>query len=303
MRVAPLVLLVCFAAGCDSSDSPPPPPAPLTPTVPIDAGNALDVAQAAVRAAFDIQRVAFIGATFLLTDPPEPPATPATSPLTLSTTIPGPEGGEAVFSWEDRDLGGFYNTGDVITLSLDAYGADGLVLDGGMVIDNIVSFGELPNPIGTWIANADLYLLSLSVQVGAATQVLNLTLPFRLERRVIVQLFDCVLPENITWGPIELQKGNRMSRYDSEEEVSYIFDGDVFSTPLDGVLHFETDGVLGGFPFFPDPILGVMRVDGLAPSVMEVEFGFFVLEIRVDEDGDDEFETSIMSSMMELLPM
>jgi hypothetical protein len=223
--------------------------------------------------------------------------------VSLSTTIPGPEGGEAVFSWEDRDLGGFYNTGDVVSISLDSYGADGLVLDGGMVIDNIVSFGELPNPIGTWIANADLYLLSLSVQIGAQTTVLNLTLPFRLERRVIVQLFDCVLPENVTMGPIELQQGNRMSRYDSDEEVSYIFDGEVFSETLDGVLHYETDGVLGGFPFFPDPILGVMRVDGAVPSVMEIEFGFFVLEIRVDEDGDEEFETTIMSNMAELLPM
>lgn len=305
MRIAFASLCVLFAAGCDSGSSTTP-QVEIPATVKITAENALDAAQACVRAAFDIQRVAYVGIGFLLTPTPEPPELPASPnpavlPAQLSVTVSGPFGGSALFTWSDEDGNERYSTGDGFTITFDAYGDQGVILDGAMVLRNPMLEGLVPSE-GTWVATADLEMIGLAVTVGVETWTLNTTLPVRLENRQIVQLFELVLPADLQFGPSELKQGNRMERYESAETVTLIFDGAAYVPALDGVLKFETSGVLTGFPFFPNPTDGLMVVRGSEGSLLEIQPLFFQLEIRVDENGDEEFEATLSSSWQELLP-
>lgn len=293
------VLAACDSGGNGGSST----TVELAATVKITVDNALDVAQAAVRAAFDIQRVAYVGAGFLLMPPPEPPEPPTgnTQPATLTVPVNGPLGGTASFSWTDADGDEKYSTGDGFTITFDEYGDDGVILSGSIVLRDAMLDGLVPSE-GTWIVLADLELLGLAVTVGAETWTLNTRLPIRLENRQIVQLFELTLPRDVEFGPYVLKGGNRMDRYESSETVTTIFDGAVFVEALDGLLRFETSNLLTGFPFFPDPTDGLLTVYGSEGSLLEIQPLFFQLEIRVDENGDEQFEATLTSSWQDLLP-
>ena len=305
MRYAFLSLAAVFAAACNNGGSSASPTiVRVEPTVQVTAMNAVDAAQACVRAALDIQRVGYVAAKFLRTPIPEPPmmAGLGADPAVITVTLDGPAGGTAEFSWSDHDGDLEYTSGDEYTITLDDYGDQGVTLRGAMLIRDTRFLGVVPSP-GTWIATANIELLSLHVLVGTGDYTLNTTLPIRLENRQdFVELFDLVLPEDLVLGDNRVLQNNRMSRYENNEMVTLVFDGAVHSTVLDGVLTFATSTVFAGFPFFANPTDGLFTVHGTGGSSMEIQPMFFQLELRVDEDGDGEFEDTQSSSWMALLP-
>ncbi len=303
MRIVPLTVFALACAGCSDSSDAPETEVFLQPDIAITVDNANDVAAAAIRAALDLERVVAIGTNFLLTPPPEPTVTPPVgAPAILSVTLNGPEGGTAEFSWEDVLVDGIYSSTDVFTIVLDDYGAEGLVLNGAMVIDSTEVQGTIATGLATWLARAELNLLGVRVGIGSQVWAINTTVPIRFERRQFVQLLDARTIEDVAYGPYEIKRNSTMSRFATEETLTYFHNGAVFSNDLDGLVRYDSPGPLGAFPFFPEPSSGILFVRGFRDSVIELEFGFFTLEVRVDEDGDGEFEQTTSTSLFAFLP-
>ena len=262
-----------------------------------------------------LERIAFTGASFLQVPPPEVEVPkgeePEPLPETVTISLGGPQSGMALFSWQDVNPDDIYSSGDVFTISLDGYGSEDFIYDGTMQLDNVEIQGLLGTG-GVSVATADLSLLSLRVQVGSDSFTLNTTLPVRLERRVVTQLFDLYLLEDLVLADQELKAGNRVSRYSGFDELNYIFEGAVFSPALDGLIRFATPSVLttevssgGGLASSTDPSEGMFEIFGADGSMIQTELGSTVtiipgnippvvtvttFTIRVDEDGDEEFE-------------
>lgn len=321
MRLQLLTVSLLFVASCSNGSNEPAvvaPPAIVDADVVITVDNAMTAAQAGVRGSFDFLRLGYIGASFLQTNTPEPPATggePGNGGATgsavigavLSTEVPGPDGGSAVFAWEDLDDSGSYSSGDIFTIDFEEYESDGLRLNGVMVIDDLRLQGILPGD-NAFIVDATLNLIGLSVTLGAQESSLTLELPFRLENRLLVELFELQLFEPHYFGSFEVREGTRMIRHETDETVRYSVAGAVFSPELDGLVQFYTPKSLIGNPFTSDPTEGKLIIRGAGASMIEVEPsclapGFcFSLDLRVDEDGDEEFEDTIVSSWGALLP-
>jgi len=302
--------------GCNRGSNPTPPPAPpalATADLAITVDNAIDVARAGVRGCLDLLRISYIGARFLQTTFPEPttgqgePTVPTPQGPIRSIDVFGPDNGVATFTWNDVDGNDTYTSNDDFTVNFDAYGDQGMTFNGIMTIDNMVLQGILPGD-GTYIVDADLNLLGLTVTIGAIDQTFDTTLPFHLENRIIVELFDLVLLEEETIGEFEVQRGSQLSRYTTDETLRYVATGGVHSASLEGIVLFSTPTGLRGSPFLTDPIEGTLVVHGAANSSLELEpFCLFPgvclsLDVRVDADGDAMFEDTQSTSWSALLP-
>lgn len=323
MRTYSLLTLSLLLVSCNSGGNTTAtftPPALATADLAITADNAIDVAQAGVRGSLDLVRLSYIGAQFLQTTFPEPPGEPiapvalgtvtlgtVTLGTVLSTEVFGPENGVATFTWDDVDEDETYSSGDVFTMNFDDYGDQGMTLNGTMTIDNIALQGLLPGD-GTYIVDANLNLLGLTINIGTLEQTFDTTLPFHMENRIIVELFDLTLLEPQVLGQFEVREGTRLSRMTTDETLRYVLDGAVHSVALEGLVRFSTPLGLSGSPFLNDPIEGYLLIRGAAGSSLELEpFCAFPgvcvsLDVRVDEDGDAEYENTQSTSWQALLP-
>jgi hypothetical protein len=85
-------------------------------------------------------------------------------------------------------------------------------------------------------------------------------------------------------------------------------DGAVNSAELGGTVRFSTPTGLRGSPFSREPTEGTLLVSGANGSALEIEPvclfpGVCIsLDLHLDEDGDEEFETTLTSSWQSLLP-
>lgn len=315
MKRTLLTISTAFAlAACSSGssgDDTPTPPAFVQSEVLLTSDNALVAAKAGVRSSFDIIRLTYIGADFLQTPIPEPEPEPEPQPVVLGSTltqdIPGPEGGNAAFTWDDVDGSGTYTSGDEYTINFVSYGDEGMVLDGVMTITEVQLQGLLPGN-GTFLLNANLNMLGLTVTNGATQQTFSQTFPFYVDNRILVEIFDLFLFEPVTIDAFEVQKNTRLIRYETSETIRYEFDGAVFSPELEGTVRFDTPTYMASSAFLSDPTDGTLRVRGAFRSSVEIEPnclfpGFCIgLDVRVDADGDEEFEETLSTSWAGLLP-
>ena len=308
-------LLLCSCnQGNSTGSSQLTPPALAQPDIAIDGDNAILVAQAGVRGGMDLMRLSYIGAHFLQTSFPQPgepdptaPQPPIVTGTVKSIEVYGPEEGVATFTWDDVNEDEKYSSGDLFTINFQDYGAQGLLLNGIMTIDNVQLLGLLPGD-GTYVVDATLNLLGLTLRIGALTQTFNTELPFHMENRIIVEIFDLILFDSQVIGALEIQPGTRLMRFTTDNDVRYSLDGVVHSAQLEGELRFTTPTGLRGSPFLNEPTEGTMLIRGRNGSALEIEPFCFLpgicisLDVRVDEDGDKEFETQLSSSWQSLLP-
>lgn len=325
MRTILITILILLATSCSGSGSSGSaavaPPAFVSADVVITPDNALAAAQAGIRGCFDLIRLSYIGAHFLQTSIMAPagsiPGEPVEPPILggrRSLNVDGPQGGSATFSWDDLDAEGTYTSGDLFTISFDNYGDEGMVLQGVMTIDNVDLQGLLPGD-GTYLLDADLNFIGLIVRHGASEQVFTTTLPFHMENRLIVEIFDLFLFEAEVVDAHEVQANTRLIRYETDEKIRFQFEGAVHSIELEGTVRFATPTFMVGSTFQVDPSLltldpteGTLIVSGANRSSIEIEPtclipGLFCsLDIRVDEDGDEEYEQTLSSSWAGLLP-
>ncbi|MCB9877881.1 MAG: hypothetical protein H6835_09795 [Planctomycetes bacterium] len=298
-----LLLPVLALAACNSgSSAPAPAQLQLKPTVSLGSDNAIDASRACIRSAFDIERVTYVGVSMLnVPRPVDEPAGVGLGAALISREIFDQFGASATLTWDDRDGNDKYTTGDVFTIDFNGYTDQGVLLDGTMQISGLTIAGPLPS-LGVWVANGTLELLNVTLTIGSQQWPITSKIPFHYENRQVVELFEVELPEDVQLGPYTVQAGSSFARYERLDSVAHSYSGAVFAADLDGMLTYESESFLGGFPFFADPTTGKFFVYGTQRSRLELEPGFFTLDIRVDVDGDGAFEDEIPTSFFALVP-
>lgn len=304
VRFTTLVSLGLLSA-CGGGGGSTPPPAP---TVAITADNAIAVAAAVYNANFDLVQVARVAGSFFDL---EPPADPPPGP-TIAQTIPGPEGGEAQFLWQDFDGNRFVSSGDVLTLNLTAYADAGITLDGSVVFDDIALQGAIVRRVGegtqtgiSWILDARMQLLDVTLTKAGVETTLDGELPFYRERRPTVDLLAVEIAAEFQVGASRLQVGNSIGRNVSQiVPLSWLeAEGALDAPDLGGRLLFTTPEVLTGFPVLPDPTGGRLVIRGAGRSTVTIApIDISNLELLVDADGDGEDETTLSIEWSQLQP-
>jgi len=315
-------LLVALACSCGSggSSSAPPASAPAAPSAPVvtvavTAANGVDFAAVAVRGVFDLVNLTYIAASFLRRPVPEDPNAPASS-VTVSAEVEGPDGGTAVYTLDDLDQDGEFSTGDVVTIDFNGYADGDLTLDGVVFLEDLHAQGRITQGGGTFLADATLRLLNLEYQLGAGTFALSAELPFRLENREILEIYDLVLFEPVTVGTLELEAGSRWLRYAGDAGLVLDVEGAAYSPALDGVAGFETSTFANLNELTGELSSGALRATGTEGSFVELvpevpspaNFNCFFFgigcgfEVRIEEDGEEGFESTQLVQPTSLLP-
>ena len=316
-RTAAVCLLALFLPACSSGGdaAPPPPPVTFAPNVAVTSTNAVDFATVGMRGTFDLPNLVYIGAHILrLPVPQAPSAAGGASPVGLSAEVAGPNGGVAVYTWDDFNGDGVYSTGDVITIDFNAYGDGDLTLDGVTIIEDLSTAGAVTQGGGSFILDATLRFLNVDYQLGAGTFTLNADIPFRIENREELEIFEVVLFEDLFVGTSELKQNSSWRRYETGDELSYDSLGFAYSPQLDGVVRFETNSVVYLNTFTQNPVDGFIAVRGTAGTFVEVQsqggigctFPGFPLpcqfDVRVEEDGEEGFEATQVVPASGFLP-
>lgn len=304
MRALPSSSFALFlvAAACSSNGNRT--PALLTPGARIDATNAVDVASAAYRTAFEPLRAARIAASFFDVEPPTPPPTPPATPPTgaLTRTLPGPEGGSALFTWHDRDQNGRYSSGDGFTIVFADYGADGRVLRGAAVFTDVRTIGQVPGGFH-WTVSAQLELIGLQTTANGVTTSLDGSFRLRREQRATVRLLDLENLAELPFGVRRVRAGSTASRNDYllDFSMGLFADGSFVDPLLGGLLTYQTEVPMTGIQVLPDPGTGALRVEGASGSALWLlPTDWFSAEIHLDADGDGVVERVIPVAYEEL---
>jgi hypothetical protein len=305
-RLAPLLTAAIALAACSGRSSSPP-AATFEPRAIVDATNAEAAARTGFRAAFDVLAVARIAAIHLSAPPPPPPT--SGSPSLRSQTLFGPEGGELLLTWDDRDASGGYTTGDVFTMSFEGYGELGLVLDGLAVFENLAI--QADPVLGVyWSIRGDLRFFNLDVgsSLGTDPERLNGTLHLDRESRAFTTLTGIRMVDDFVWRGSRILAGSTM-RHDDYRNLAcaWFADGVVDAPELGGELAFATKYPLTGYSFFALPFLGpahgvfeVFAASGAVVQVVPVD-DFASLTVEFDVEGDDEPAITIATTWFEFL--
>lgn len=312
-----LFALACSCGSGGSSSAVPAPAAPSAPavTVAVTAANGVDFAAVAVRGVFDLVNLTYVCASFLRRPVPEDPNAHA-APVTLSAEVEGPDGGTAVYTLDDLDQDGEFSTGDVVTIDFNGYADGDLTLDGVVLIQDLHAQGRITQGGGTFLADATLRLLNLEYQLGTGTFALSAELPFRLENREILEIFDLVLFERVAVGALELEAGSRWLRYAGDAGLVLDVQGTAYSPALDGFAGFETSTFANLNELTAELSSGALRAIGTEGSFVEVvpevpspaNFNCFFFgigcgfEVRIEEDGEEGFESTQLVQPTSLLP-
>jgi len=302
--------LPLFAVACRNGSAS---PAPLTPGVQITSANAQEIAVLALGAAFGLAEVGEVGTGVLALQLPGPIArvdlrrmigrrvdelllAPAVLPASVSSTLPGPGGGQVIHTWEDRDGDERVSTGDAFVSAFTDY-VDGQVeLSGVVTVDQVVVAGTPPS--GTsWSIGGRMTLVNLEVGNGDDTTTVVGSLRFVREQRPTVILTKLELDRGLAVGGMSLQPGNVIG-YD-EFPIDYAFSmtsrGAVEVAGIDGLLLYETTAPFTGITLFDYPWAGELQVRGAGSSLITIRMTDYtsMLEIEVDADGDGEIDETI----------
>lgn len=296
--VFPTILRPCLltgfallAAAC-SSDRTASPPA-LSADVRISSDNAVQVGSAVYGTSVVPLRLARLLCGFLVDiDPPEEGA-PAGL---LVREVSGPEGGSALFGWDDRDGNGEYGSGDTFVFTCRSYQDVGLQLNGTAALENVESIGDPSNGLN-WLLEADLRCAGLEVAVGSGSSIFDGVLRVRWEQRATLFLLTIQVVEDFVCSGRILLPGSELVRiewpFDSDYRMDYILRGATEDAQLGGIVTFATGPRLTGVYILPNPFGGLMEVVGGGGSGLRMvpASDFSTLSLEVDEDGDGETDS------------
>jgi hypothetical protein len=295
MILRPLLLPLLACAACDGGDSATPP----TPSVAITADNALAVAGAAWHAAFDPVQVARIAALFLEIEPPAPPDPPelpgGSAAAIVVQEIEGPEGGVAIFTWDDRDADLTYSSGDRFAIGFAEYGAGGLVLTGSAAFGDVAIDGDLLDG-QSWKLDATFVLTGLRLVDGEWTTTLTGEFDCTREKRATVYTLALLPLDRPQLGPRTLTPTTTIARNDYvlDFTMGLFADGALEDPTLGGTVLLTTEAPLTGLQVLRGPSAGLLTVQGTNGSTVSLQaIDFFNLELLVDEDGDGEIDVTI----------
>ena len=104
------------------------------------------------------------------------------------------------------------------------------------------------------------------------------------------------------------QRGTRLQRFTTDETLRYSPEGAVHSAELEGLLRFSTPLGLRGSPLLNGPTEALMQIRGSGGRTMTIEPSCLFpgvcrsLDLRIDADGDEDFEESLSSNWQASLP-
>lgn len=282
--------MVAFAAACSNGGSSPAPT--LTADVRLDADNATSAAAAVYRTSLLPLRVARVLGGFFAVEPEE-----GAGNGLVARELQGPEGGTAIFTWDDRDGDGTYSTGDAFAVACDHYVEFGLDLTGSATFEDCRIVGEVVAGLN-WTIDATLRLAGIEVVTGNITEQLEGSFVFAREKRQTVNLLslDPAGRGELVAGARTLLPGYSLVRNDyvTDFRMGLFVDGAIDDPTLGGRLTFTTEQPLLGLGALPDPSSGELVVHGGGgTSVTLVPLDFFTLELQVDEDGDGEVDVVV----------
>lgn len=282
--------MVAFAAACSNGGSSPAPT--LTADVRLDADNATSAAAAVYRTSLLPLRVARVLGGFFAVEPEE-----GAGNGLVARELQGPEGGTAIFTWDDRDGDGTYSTGDAFAVACDHYVEFGLDLTGSATFEDCRIVGEVVAGLN-WTIDATLRLAGIEVVTGNITEQLEGSFVFAREKRQTVNLLslDPAGGGELAAGARTLLPGYSLVRNDyvTDFRMGLFVDGAIDDPTLGGRLTFTTEQPLLGLGALPDPSSGELVVHGGGgTSVTLVPLDFFTLELQVDEDGDGEVDVVV----------
>jgi hypothetical protein len=291
------VTLAAFGAACSNGSK------ATVPTVSADvrlsADNATTAAAAVYRTSLLPLRVARVLAGFLSIEPEE-----GAGGGLVARDVQGPDGGTAIFTWDDRDGDGAYSTGDAFGLACDHYLEFGLDLTGNASFEGCRIVGEVVGGLN-WTIDATLRLAGMEVVTGNITEQLEGSFVFAREKRQTVNLLslDPAGGGALTAGARTLLPGYSLVRNDyvTDFRMGLFVAGAIDDATLGGRLTFATEQPLLGLGALPDPSSGELLVrGGGGTSVTLVPLDFFTLELQVDDDGDGEVDQVLQAEWASL---
>jgi len=291
------VVLTVLGAACSNGSSGSAPT--LSADVRLSADNATTAAAAVYRTSLLPLRVARVLAGFLSIEQ----QVDAGGGL-VARKIQGPEGGTAIFTWDDRDGDGSYSTGDAFAVACDHYVEFGLDLTGNASFDGCRIVGEVVVGLN-WTIDATLRLDGIEVLTGNITEQLEGSFVFARERRQTVNLLSLEPAGNgeLVAGSRTLLPGYSLVRNDyvTDFRMGLFVAGSIDDATLGGRLTFSTEQPLLGLGALPDPSSGELVVQGGGgTSVTMVPLDFFTLELQVDDDGDGEVDEVLQTEWASL---
>lgn len=305
LALFPVSFLTLGCSGGGGGDA-----APVTPGVQITTENAQQVAKRAIQAAFGLADVGNIGSGLVVV--PQPMDTPSGSLMSMvqqqvgsvlagetllaaagsaSQTLAGPEGGQVIHTWEDRDGDEQLSDGDTFVSAFTDYGARGLVLNGVVLVDEVTVTGTPPTS-QQWGVAGRMTFVNLDVAAGGDPTTLAGSLRFRRENRVTTEVLDLDLDRGFRVGDAVLQPGNTIGYNTYPIEYAFLLAarGAVQVDGIDGLITYETTQPFTGLTLFTYPWAGELEVRGAGKSTIVVRMtdytSMFVIEIDVDGDGE-----------------
>lgn len=298
-RSVPLavVTLAAFGAACSNGSRAPAPT--LTADVRLDADNATSAAAAVYRTSLLPLRVARVLGGFFAVEPED-----GAGGGLVAREVQGPEGGTAIFTWDDRDGDLGYSSGDVFAIACDHYVEGGLELTGNAEFGDVRIVGDVLTDLN-WTLDATLRLAGLEVLAGSVSEPLAGTFVFAREKRQTVHLLslDPLGDGELSAGARTLLPGYSLTRNDYvlDFRMGLFVAGAIDDATLGGRLTFATEQPLMGLQALPDPSSGELVVrGGGGTSVTLVPIDFFNLELHVDDDGDGEVDEVVAAEWASL---
>lgn len=308
--LAVAVPLLLLAAACSRGSSS---AVVATPGAQITAENAEQVALLAIEAAFGFTPIGAVGSGLLAVAPPAAPAplqlgnvvarrvdellfAPAVLAGAVSQTLAGPDGGQVILTWEDRDGDQKVSTGDTFVSAFTAWRDGELELSGVLTVDGTVVAGTPPSS-QYWSIAGRMTFVNLTVGTGADAVTIAGAVQFRRERKPTVESTRLEIDQGLAFGDALLQSGTALGydEFPAEFAFSLSSRGAVQVPDLDGELRYETTQVFTGITLFGYPWAGVLEVRGAGDSLITVRMVDFTstISIEVDADGDGEVDETL----------
>lgn len=286
-----VALLVLPVAGCSGGGAAP----AALPTAQIDGANALQTASVSVCTAFGLaDTIGLVAAQLLILPPGE-------------VTLYGPDSGQVVVTLDDRDGNGAVSTGDTIAMEFEAYGALSRVLDGAVVVDQIVMQGVI-GEYQQYALDARLAFDGFQSARFAIVDELEGTLRLHRELRSvgtpISRLTSVRMDQPFQFGATTFAAGSQIGRneYLTDNSLGWFFDARVDAPGIGGTADVTTAAPFVGYDFLPAPIGGRLETRGRTSSVaVEVKNVSGGVDVIVDRDADGRPEQHTASTWDALL--
>ncbi|MBL8748072.1 MAG: hypothetical protein JNK78_02860 [Planctomycetes bacterium] len=258
------------------------------PTAQISAANAVTATQVTMKTAFGLADAVAVVVEQL--------------PGLTAGSAPGPQGGQVLRTFVDRDGDGAVSTGDECTFAFAGYVDQGVTWNGAVRVDRIEVQGPLIDPYTSEL-DAHVEFIGIALSRGATVDLLGGELRIRRENRLTVRLLGVDVDRPFSIGVKTLRPGTHVDRNDFPLVYARAWSakGTVESAGVAGSLAFDTEVPFAGSLFSQYPWSGMAEVLGRGSRITVKAIDYTSnLMVEVDADDDGEVEETIDTTWADL---